>query len=140
MMRAIINTQAAAYAAILALGLSLGGCAMFNAAVNPIFGETATEKTRVWAERVFLGFNKGWIPALAAYRNEAQCGPGVKAPCWEPDIYAKLYAATDAATACQVAATAPGVDIISLNDCVDRVTAAKLEFTQSGVSPAGGSL
>ena len=136
-MNVIIKTQAAAIAAILALALSLGSCAALTATVNPIFGESATADTRSWAEKVFLGFNKGWIPALGLYRAQAQCAPGVKAPCWEPDLYKKLHSVTDAATACQVAATAPGVDILSLSDCVDRVSAAKLEFTQNGISPIG---
>lgn len=118
--------------AVIAL-LWLGGCAL----LQPIIPNSAEEKVRIGAEYVFEGFRTAWIPALAAYRSYPRCAPSISQPCWEPTIYKRLYDATDVATACMVASSAPGVPIAEIQLCVAKVEGAKTVFIQQGLIPKG---
>jgi hypothetical protein len=135
-MKRITYGSLAAGLAIVILGVSLSACAL----IQPLVGETASEQTRTYAEYVFEGFKRVWIPALAAYRNRDKCGPGVKAPCYEERLYKPMHVATDAATACMVASTAPGIPLYELETCLAKVNEAKLTFTQNGLTPKGAPL
>lgn len=114
------------------LGLSLlTACAI----TNPILGDTASEKTRSYAEYVFTGFKTVWIPALGVYHTWTPCTTaGHSALCYDSATYKKLYVLTDAATRCMVATTEPNIDVMSLSDCLGTVMDAKLAFTQAGIS------
>ncbi len=130
-MRTHLRTLFTATALVIGLSLSLSACSTFTAVV----GEDASATTRTYAEYVFRGFRDGWIPILAGYRALPKCGSPAHAPCYEPDVYAKLYVATDAATACMEASTAPGVPLDELTSCMTKVNDAKTIFTQSGLAP-----
>jgi hypothetical protein len=110
--------------------VALSGCALFT----PVLGDTASDKTRTYAEYVFQGFRTGWIPALKAYRALPECTTA-PAPCYDEPVYKKLYVVTDAATQCMVASTAPGVLLQDLTACLGKVNDAKIAFTQSNIAP-----
>lgn len=116
--------------AIAGLTASLAACALLSSV--PVLGETASDSTRSYAKVVFQGFKIVWIPALDAYHH-LKCD-GKPAPCHN-ELYNKLYAATDAATACMVSSTEPGVLLIKVQECLGKVTEAKTAFTQQGLAP-----
>lgn len=132
-MKHIIKTMGATSVAIALLWL--GGCAL----LQPVVPASIEEKVRIGAEYVFEGFRTAWIPALAAYRSYPRCGPSISQPCWEPKIYKRLYDATDIATACMVASSAPDVPIAEIQLCVAKVEGAKAAFIQQGLIPKGAT-
>jgi hypothetical protein len=113
--------------------VALSACALFQQ--SPVLGDTATDKTRAYAEYVFLGFKVVWIPVLKGYRSLNECSATQKAPCYEERIYKPLWTATDAATDCMVKSTEPGVLLIVVTECLGKVDEAKLAFTQHGLAP-----
>lgn len=130
-MKIILRVQALAAAAIVATGLALAGCET----IAPFVGQGTQETVRDKAEYVFEGFRTVWIPALGVYRNELPMCGQAPAPCWEPKVYAKLHAATDVATRCMEASTAPGLPLGEIQACIATVEAAKAVYMQNGVAP-----
>lgn len=128
-MRTVLRVQAATYAAILALAVTLASCST----VSGIVGQDATDKIKIGAEASLLLIRDGWIPALKGYHSLGMCGTPARPPCMDGEVYAKLYWATDAVTLCMQSATRAEVTLADFEGCQRRFDAARASFANSGV-------
>lgn len=113
-----------ACALVIGLGVGMVGCSTFTSVV----GESATDKIKIGAEASLTIIKDGWIPALKAYRSLSKCGKPATPPCWEPDVYAQLWHATDAVTICMQAATRDELTLVGYEACEQKFNAARAAF------------
>lgn len=124
-MRTQLRTLFAASALVVGLGFGMAACSTFTS----VIGQDATDKIKVTAEASLTIIKDGWIPALKAYRSLPQCGSPASPPCWEPEVYAQLYYATDAVTYCMQQATRDELTMVGFGVCEQKFNAARAAFS-----------